>query len=73
MLTLEAATLATTVSGLYPTSTYQFKLAVVGPSGTPGPDSDPATGDTLAAGCGPKAGDKGKGKGKKGGGGCALS
>ena len=106
-------TTATTVQGLYPTSTYQFKLAVVcaimilaataiplpspalrryqhtahsdcdapfvlslpcgalvqmGEGGASSPDSDPATGDTLAAGCGPG---KGKDANKKGG--CVVS
>ena len=54
ILTFDANTTETTVTGLYPTSTYQFKLAVVGADGAVGPDSVEATGDTLAAGCGPK-------------------
>ena len=54
------------MGGLYPTSTYQFKLAVVAADGTVGPNSVEATADTLAAGCGPKAK-----KEKKDG--CALS
>ena len=48
-----------------PAPTITLYAAQVGPHGVVGPDSDPATGDTLAAGCGP-SGKKGKEGKKKG-------
>ena len=53
VLTFPADTTKTTVDGLAPTSTYQFKLAVVA-GGDVSQLSDAASGDTLAANCGPK-------------------
>lgn len=67
---LDAAAGEHLVTGLTPTSTYQFRASLVAAEGGavigPGPD---ISADTLAAGCTPKDGDGGK---KGGGSGCIV-
>jgi hypothetical protein len=53
VLTFPAAQRETTVDGLQPTSTYQFRVVVILADGSSVGPSDVATADTLAAGCGP--------------------
>lgn len=54
--------------GLFPTSTFEFKLQAVFADGSTSPAGPATAADTLAAGCVPKDGDKKK----SGGGGCTV-
>ena len=52
------------VGGLFPTSTFELRLAYVFAGGEVGEPGPAASGDTLAAGCTPKAEKERAGKGK---------